>query len=234
MKILINAESNDFLNHFIAFSEDKEYGVVVAKAENSLFENIENGDIDAYVLITSTSYFKKAIEFIKKSNPHTLIIALIPSAEKANYILHGLISGVDIYMPVETYDSVLANSLLFNIEKHKKTFATLQKLTAKMHDKIEFATCVYDPSTRILSHKGKEVKKFSAKEGGILEILAINFGEIVKKEVILEKVWHKTDYFAGRSMDVYITYLRNTLKTNKIKLQITNTSGIGLTLELER
>lgn len=229
MKILINAESNDFLNHFIAFSENKEHGVVVAKAENSLFTNIENGDIDAYVLTSSNAYFKKAVDFIKKSNPHVPIIALITTKEILN-----LISSVDLYMPVECYDTLLANSILFNIEKYISTFTTLQRLTAKMHDKIEFANCVYDPSSRILFYKGKEIKKFSAKEGGILEILAINFGDIVKKEVILEKVWHKTDYFAGRSMDVYITYLRNTLKTNKIKLQITNTSGIGLTLELER
>ena len=228
MKILINADKNEFINEFILSAKSKGHEVVVTKAENALFENIENADIDAYVLLASNFYFKKAVDFIKKSMPHVPVIALV------NEKLPSL--TIDIYIPYDSniHDSVLSDSIIFNIEKYVKTFATLQKLTAKMHDKIDFANCSYDPNRRILSYKGKEVKKFSAKEGGILEILAINFGDIVKKEVILEKVWHKTDYFAGRSMDVYITYLRNTLKNNKIKLQITNTSGIGLTLELEK
>ena len=77
----------------------------------------------------------------------------------------------------------------------------------------------------------KEIKKFSIKEGGILEILASNYGNVVKKEIILEKLWRKNDYFAGRSMDVYISYLRKTFKDNKIKLSIKNIAGIGLILE---
>ena len=133
---------------------------------------------------------------------------------------------------------------------YKKNFETLHKLTAKMHDRIEFDNCTYDPTRRILYHKVrvpqseedkakhkepeyeiKEVEKLSAKKGGILEILAINYGEVVKKEVILEKVWRKTDYFVGRSLDVYITMLRNTFKDNHIKLNIKNISGVGLILE---
>ena len=120
----------------------------------------------------------------------------------------------------------------YNINTYINTFATLKKLTAKIHDKIEFANCVYDPTRRILYHKGKQVDKLSQKKGGILEILAINYGTVVKKEIILEKVWRKpNDYFAGRSMDVFMTYLRNTFKQHKIKLSIKNISGVGLILE---
>jgi DNA-binding response OmpR family regulator len=90
---------------------------------------------------------------------------------------------------------------------------------------------VYDPTQRFLYYKDKEIKRLSIKEGGILEILASNYGKIVNKDVILEKVWHATDYFKRRSCDVYVTYLRNTLKANKIKLTIKNISGIGLILE---
>jgi DNA-binding response OmpR family regulator len=100
-----------------------------------------------------------------------------------------------------------------------------------MSDVIEFNNCKYDPTRRTLFYKGKEVKKLSAKEGGIVEILASNFGEVVKKEIILEKVWHKSDYFSGRSMDVYVTHLRNLLKESDIDVNIKNISGVGLILE---
>ena len=47
----------------------------------------------------------------------------------------------------------------------------------------------------------------------------------------MEKVWQKSDYFSGRSMDVYVTHLRRLFEKNGIKLEIKNISGIGLTLE---
>ena len=71
----------------------------------------------------------------------------------------------------------------------------------------------------------------TAKEGGILEILGSNFGTVVNKDIILEKVWQKSDYFSGRSMDVYITNLRNLLKKHNIDLTIENITGSGLILE---
>ena len=100
-----------------------------------------------------------------------------------------------------------------------------------MADVIEFGNCRYDPTRRTLFFKEKEVKKLSAKEGGIMEILSSNYGEVVKREIILEKVWHKDDYFAGRSMDVYVTNLRKLFAAKSVFLSIKNISGVGLILE---
>lgn len=227
MKIVVNTENVDLYNTFSRLGKDLNYQIINAKVESVLFDTIEKNNVDAYVLSIFTPFFKRAVEFIKKNNSYIPITAIIP---------HGNITPdipVDMYIvhvQNESFD-VLANSIFYNINTYIKSFATLKKLTAKIHDKIEFAMCVYDPTRRLLYHKGKEIKRLSAKEGGILEVLASNYGQVVKKEVILEKVWRKTDYFTGRSCDVYITYLRNTLKNNKIKLTIKNISGIGLILE---
>ena len=225
MKIVVNTENLELYNTFVRITKDLDHQIINGKVENVLFDTIESDNVDAYVLSTDNFYFKKAVEFINKRNPYTPIIAII-----ANDII-GIMVNADIYMTISEPFDIFVNLILHNINNYNKTFATLKKLTSKMHDKIEFANCIYDPTRRLLYYKGKEIKKLSPKEGGILEVLAVNYGEIVKKEVILEKVWHKTDYFAGRSMDVYITYLRNTLKKNKIKLTINNISGIGLILE---
>jgi len=225
MKIVINTENTELYNEFLKFAKEAGHQLINAKAENILFDTIEKEKVDAYVISTFTPFFKKAVEFIKKNNPYTPVIAII------HHNIVTLNIPVDVYITQNELFDVLVNAVMYDIQHYIKTFATLQKLTAKMHDKIEFGHCVYDPTRRLLYHKGKEIKKLSAKEGGILEVLAINYGEVVKKEVILEKVWRKTDYFAGRSMDVYITYLRNTLRNNKIKLTIKNISGIGLILE---
>ena len=224
MKIAINTENIELYNAFYHILKDTEHQIINVKVESVLFENIENGCIDAYILSNNTPYFKKAIDFIKKNNPFTPVIAVMIKSTEVPPL-------VDICTAL--YDSFanFAKNTVFNVLSYVKTFETLQKLTAKMHEPISFANCIYDPTRRILSYKGKEVKKLSQKEGGILEVLALNYGIVVKKEIILEKVWHKTDYFAGRSCDVYITYLRNTLKEKDIKLTIINISGIGLILE---
>jgi len=228
MKIVINTEDNNLLNAFIKSCKDTDNQIIIAKTERVLFDIIEKGNVDAYVISNDILYRNKACTFIKKSDSYTPIIALVDS----RIILTTIGASIDICIPYTTEYDILIVSIINNIIMFNKTFATLKKLTTKIHEKIEFANCVYDPTRRILYYKGKEIKKLSVKEGGILEVLAINYGEVVKKEVILEKVWKKpNDYFAGRSCDVYITYLRNTFKNNKVKLSIKNISGIGLILE---
>jgi DNA-binding response OmpR family regulator len=230
MKIVLNIDNTELFNTFTRVTKDTDIQIINAKVETVLFDTIEKNSVDAYILSNNTLYFKKAVEFIKKNHPYVPIIGVINTSLSFNV-------AADIYInePMrfegEPAYQVFVDTIFHNVNTYIKTFATLKKLTAKMHDKIEFGHCIYDPTRRILSYKGKEIKKLSAKEGGILEVLASSYGEVVKKEVILEKVWRKTDYFAGRSMDVYITYLRNTLKNNKIKLTIKNISGIGLILE---
>ena len=227
MKIAFNTENFALLNTFIRIHRDAGIQVIVSKIESVLFETIENGDADAYVLSNSSIFTKKAIDFIKKFNPYIPIVLLISNETEWN-----IPPNVDIVLFENASNTELLSKVMYyNICIFKKNFETLHKLTAKMHEKIEFGNCIYDPTRRILYHKDKEVKKLSQKEGGILEILAINFGQVVKKEVILEKVWRKTDYIVGRSQDVYITHLRNMFKENKINLKIKNISGIGLILE---
>ena len=227
MKIVINTENINLYNIFNKIGKELNYQIINAMIEPLLFDNIEKGEVDAYILSNNTVYFKKAVEFIKKNNPYVPVISISVRELTLN-------SSVDIYMSLSVneidYVAIVSHAF-YNINTYIKTFASLQKLTVKIHDKIKFGNCVYDPTQRLLYYKDKEIKRLSTKEGGILEILASNYGKIVNKDVILEKVWHATDYFKRRSCDVYVTYLRNTLKANKIKLTIKNISGIGLILE---
>lgn len=225
MRIVINTKDGEFFNIFSKICKDLNHHIINAKVEAILFENVESGNADAFILEKENFYFKKAVDFIKKNNPYVPVIGLLTATSAIDLNTHP-----DFYT-VSFNTTECVNAILYNIDTYNKTFATLKKLTAKMRDKIEFNDCMYDPVRRILYHKGKEIKKLSAKEGGILEILASNYGQVVKKDVILEKVWRETTYWKGRSMDVYITYLRNTLKNNDINLSIKNISGIGLILE---
>ena len=225
MKIAVNTENYDVINAFIKNAKDHGNSISVSKAESVLFNHIELGNIDAFIL-SNSDYIQKAVDFIKKSNPYTPVVIINNGKETT-------INSSDFIILFNDKTDVdhFTKTTLNNIYAYSKNFEILQKLTAKMADVVEFGQCKYDPTRRLLFYKEKEIKKLSAKEGGVLEVLAINFGKVVKKEIILERVWHKTDYFVGRSLDVYITHLRNTFKNAKIKMSIKNITNVGLILE---
>ena len=242
MKIVLNTKNADLINFFMRIAKnppnfpagynDKKVEIVASRVENGIFENISDPSVDAYLIEVPVSYSQKAVDFIKKKTPYIPVMLFGATDSLAD------VSGADIYLPycelsldTEVHMNNFFDLAVWNASNYLKNFAKLRKLTTKMSAVIEFGQCKYDPTRRTFHYRGKEIKKLSAKEGGILEILASNFGEVVKKEIILEKAWHNTDYFASRSMDVYVTHLRRLLRENEVGLSINNISGVGLILE---
>jgi DNA-binding winged helix-turn-helix (wHTH) protein len=231
MRIAVNTENYEILNSIIRTAKNHGNTVIITKLEKQLFNYIESmnvdlKEIDAFVLTNNTSYVQKAIDFIKRYNPYTPII-IIGKSGKYN------ITSSDVIVPFEKGidTDFYAKSILHNIYSYAKNFETLRKLSTKMKDIIEFGNCTYDPTKRLLFYKNVEVHKLSPKQSGVFELLAVNFGQVVQKNLILEKVWHQSNYFVGRSLDVFVTHLRKILKNENIKMTITNVSNIGLMLD---
>jgi len=225
MKIVLNSQKEDLFIDFLKISKIRNDNVeiIYTKYEKNLFDNISVGDVNAYI-IDNTTYSQKAIDFIRKKHPYILII--ITGKFEIDKI-----NGADIYLPyIDNYD-YFYSIIIKNIINYEKNFNTLKRLTVKLKNKVEFDNCVYDPNLRILFYNNKEITKLSEKCGGIIEILASNYGKLVKKEFILEKVWLKSDYFSSRSMDVYITNIRNIFKNNNIDIRIKSISKSGLILQ---
>lgn len=80
--------------------------------------------------------------------------------------------------------------------------------------------------------KGEEVTSLTKKEAALLEYLARHANQPVKREDMLVKIWKDDSYFAGRSMDVYITKLRKYLKDDP-SIEIQNVHGVGFKLLLK-
>ena len=95
---------------------------------------------------------------------------------------------------------------------------------------IEIASFLFDPKNLILK-KGSDKKELTAKESDLLNMLAINANETVKREDILVQLWGKNDYFLGRSLDVFISRLRKYLEPDE-NIKIQTIRGIGFRLEL--
>lgn len=77
-----------------------------------------------------------------------------------------------------------------------------------------------------------EQKKLTLRETTLLNMLAQNKGNVVKREDILKSVWGNEDYFTGRSMDVFISRLRKYL-ANDANIEIVNFHSVGFELKIK-
>lgn len=71
-----------------------------------------------------------------------------------------------------------------------------------------------------------ESRRLTARENAVLYLLIQNAGQIVKREVILKNIWGTSDYFSGRSLDVYISKLRKYLQEDS-SILIENIPKVG-------
>ena len=74
-------------------------------------------------------------------------------------------------------------------------------------------------------------KRLTTKESKILDVLAKSKNNIVPREEIMKAVWGETDYFIGRSLDVFVSKLRKHLQSEpRIKIETIPTVGVILNI----
>jgi len=198
---------------------------------NTISSNIKNKFFDILLFYENDSTIipKKIFSIIKKDYPNVITVT-ISNSNKPSEFLDMCNLGYRLPRGDGQYDDffkLVVKTLMYVHEIQQK----LISLTITPTAVIDFANCSYDPTRRVLYRESEEIKKLSQKEGGLLEVLVSNFRNPVKKELILEKVWGKNNYYMGRSMDVYITHLRNLFKKYNLPFTIRNLTGIGLILE---
>lgn len=82
----------------------------------------------------------------------------------------------------------------------------------------------------LLTNANEKKETLTDREAGILEILCQNKGEVIRRAAILSRFWEtEDDYFASRSLDVFVTKLRK-LFLNDPSIEIRTVRGVGLML----
>ena len=75
-----------------------------------------------------------------------------------------------------------------------------------------------------------EAETLTVREADLLRLLCENKGRVVRREVILSHLWNtEDDYFASRSLDVFVSRLRKLLAADE-SVQLKTVKGIGLQL----
>lgn len=110
------------------------------------------------------------------------------------------------------------------------------KMKEGVKTRNESGMCKFGPYTLDAEHatlrnnESAQSTTLTAREAQILQLLAENKGDVVKRDVILSRCWDKPDdYFASRSLDVFITKLRKLFEGNS-RIEIKTVRGVGLML----
>jgi DNA-binding response OmpR family regulator len=165
------------------------------------------------------------IEKIKEINKKVPIIILSARSLKEDKI-RGFYIGVDDYI-TKPFDE---EELLYRIKAILSRIATNDGTNALDEKKlIALGNFEFDCEKQILKDSTNQTR-LTTKEANILQILCKARGRLVKREEIMLQIWGDSDYFTGRSLDVFISKLRKYLK-NDTNIRITSVPTVGYVLE---
>jgi len=130
------------------------------------------------------------------------IIMLTAKGEESDIIL-GLNLGADDYVTKPfSIKELLARAAAF-----------LRRRKLKEIDVFKFGDFVFDVSARKILKKGKEIE-LSPKEYKLLEFFLKRQGKAITRDEILNTVWGYNSFAGHRSVDRFITTLRNKIEPN--------------------
>ncbi|MCS5422450.1 MULTISPECIES: response regulator transcription factor [Psychrilyobacter] len=163
---------------------------------------------------------KSLAQMIKKSeekygNPKIIMLTAKTDIED---VLSGLEVGADDYMkkPFDPRELVLRVKKLLNRET---------KISTK---KYMFKNITIDTDKHLILEDQNEIP-MSKKEYDLLLLLIKNKGLVLTRDKILDKVWQSNYYTGDRTVDMYISKIRDKVKS--ISKDIKTIKGVGYKLE---
>lgn len=133
-------------------------------------------------------------------------------------IVYGLKLGADDYI-LKPFD---ADELILRV---KNILKRTNHLTNNDDAIISIGKYEFDHQNMKLNF-GSSAIILTEKECQLLVYLCKNQNKLIKREDILNYLWKESDFFNGRSMDVFISRLRKYLSNDK-GIQIENVRGVG-------
>ncbi|MFZ9846783.1 MAG: response regulator transcription factor [Flavobacteriales bacterium] len=159
---------------------------------------------------------------IRKVNQEVPIIFLTARSLDEDKI-RGFQSGADDYITKPFSVSELSYRIKAVLKRTKS-----HEGVDSAKDEFKLGAFVFNFPNQTLTLKGVQ-QTLTKKEADILKLLCLNKNQLVSRDMALKVIWGDTDYFKGRSMDVFITKLRKYLKEDT-SVEIINIHGTGFKL----
>ena len=130
--------------------------------------------------------------------------------------VQGLNSGADDYL-VKPFD---INELIARLHALTRRHGTYSA------QRLEHRGYILDANSYTLEYKGKKTE-IRAREFRLLELLMRNHGQVLPRDVILERVWGIESEISENNLDVHIRMLRRKISTLSDEELIVTVRGVG-------
>lgn len=203
-----------------------DYKVHAARKGLEALELFKKYDIDICVLDIETNGmdgFALAAQ-IRILNPDMPVIYLVSKGLFLN-LLNDFEYGIDDYLTIPFSNE----ELLLRIKAALRRVERNDPFTYTLGDaKINIGRFVFDAKNMLLILDGQE-QPLTRKEAALLKVLYDNKNDLITRKKVLKMIWGNSDYFIGRSMDVFIARLRKYLKADP-NVKILTVHGVGFRL----
>ncbi len=219
--IVLYVEDDDTLRFITTENLEREhYRVIEATDGKEAWELFRKGNPDICILdvnLPKMDGFSLARQ-IREVNQDIPILFVTAKSMKEDR-LEGLLLGGDDYL-VKPFS---IEELILKI----KIFLRRSKINSddNQQEIIRFSSFTLNRNTMVLSGLEGDVK-LTYREVELLTYFVRNSGKLVTREQLLGSLWGGNDYFAGRSLDVFISRLRKYLAAGSA-VKIENRHGIG-------
>ena len=158
---------------------------------------------------------------IRSVNAQVPILFLTAKSLKEDRIA-GLTLGADDYItkPFSIEELILKINVFLRRSQPESNY---------QRETLPIGNCRLNISQQTLVRPDGATQKLTYRETQLLSYLAQQKNVLLSREAILLRIWQDDDYFAGRSLDVFISRLRKYLADDD-RLCIENVHGVGFRL----
>lgn len=206
----------------VEFLESHGYQVKLYRDGESALKGFKTGTFNFCVfdvMLPKLDGFNLA-KSVKAINPNIPVIFLTARSIKADK-LKGYHLGADDYI-TKPFDE---DELLCRI---KAVMNRTDLADTTSNNRFKIGKYEFDLTNQALK-LGDETRRLTSREAEVLQLLCSSKNNIVKREQILTAIWGENDYFAGRSLDVFISKLRKYFADDP-SIRIENIPKVGFLL----
>jgi DNA-binding response OmpR family regulator len=227
-KILLVEDDTNLGFLLVEYLESQGFEVKLYRDGESCLRGFQSGSYDMCIVdimlpkIDGFSLLEK-IKSINKDVPAMILSSRSMKEDK----IKGFRLGVDDYV-TKPFDE---DELLYRIKAILNRAAQSPFSSQSNKEPVKFGVFVFDCANQILKSETSS-QRLTHKETMILNILACSLNNLVKREEIMISVWGESDYFTGRSLDVFISKIRNYLKDDP-SIKLVTIPTVGYVLEVD-
>lgn len=217
MRILLADDEEELTEPVAAVLKKNNYSVDVVNNGNDAYDYITGSDYDAAILDIMMPG-KSGIEVLEqlRREGDTIPVLLLTAKSQVDDRVEGLDAGADDYLT----KPFAMKELLARLRS-----ITRRKTTAKELD-LHYGDLTLDRKKgELTGPSGSE--ELSSKEFQMLEMLMINHDTFLNQDTFMEKIWGLDSDTDDRVVFVYISYLRNKLRSVGSSVQIKTKRGLG-------